>query len=99
MRQRPPGAGVMPGFWEVPYAEGARLGPDCLDPLGIELAEQVGNFRHGIMFRSYIGAVYLARLSGRKPEEYRWLTAAERDALPVSTITRKALAAAKIAKS
>ncbi len=99
MRRRPEDAGVMPGFWEAPYAEGRGLGPDCLSGLGIELGEALGNFRHGIMFRSYAGVVYLARLSGKKPEEYRWLTAAQRAALPVSTITDKALAAAGREKS
>jgi A/G-specific adenine glycosylase len=97
MRQRPADAGVMPGFWEAPYTEGADLGPSSLDGLGIELAKPVGTFRHGIMFRSYAGVVYTGRLSGTKPEEYRWLTAAERAKLPVSTITKKALAAAGLA--
>ena len=99
MRQRPPDAGVMPGFWEAPYAEGSSLGPDCLSDLGIELGERAGAFRHGIMFRSYVGTVYTARLSGKKPEQYRWVTAAERTALPISTITKKALAARKLTKT
>jgi A/G-specific adenine glycosylase len=99
MRQRPADAGVMPGFWEAPYAEGSALGPECLAELGIELAERVGAFRHGIMFRSYFGAVYLGRLTARKPEEYRWLSAAQLAKLPVSTIAKKALAAAGRAES
>lgn len=97
MRRRPADAGVMPGFWEAPYAEGPTLGADCLAMLGIELAGKIGGFRHGIMFRSYTGTVYRGRLSGNKPEEYRWLSAAERAGLPVSTITKKALAAAGFA--
>jgi A/G-specific adenine glycosylase len=99
MRQRPPDAGVMPGFWEAPYAEGGVLGRDCLEMLGIELDERIGTFRHGIMFRSYAGAVYVGRLRGRKPEDYRWMSAEEREGLPVSTITRKALAVARVAQS
>ena len=99
MRQRPEDAGVMPGFWETPYAEGTALGPDCLRDLGIELTEPVGGFRHGIMLRNYTGLVYAARLTGTKPEEYRWLTASQRATLPISTITKKALAAAKLTEA
>ena len=94
MRQRPADAGVMPGFWEAPYAEGIRLGSDCLAVLGIELGERVGRFRHGIMFRSYTGSAHRGRVTGRKPEEWRWVSAEERARLPVSTITKKALQAA-----
>ncbi|MCB9384558.1 MAG: A/G-specific adenine glycosylase [Bryobacterales bacterium] len=94
MRQRPADSGVMPGFWEAPYVEGHGLGPDCFATLGIEVEEKIGQFRHGIMFRSYSGVVYRGRLAGTKPESYRWLSAAERAEAPVSTITKKALAAA-----
>jgi A/G-specific adenine glycosylase len=99
MRQRPADAGVMPGFWEAPFAEGKGLGTDCLRELGLDLTKPIGGFRHGIMFRSYVGTVYAGELAGRKPEEYRWLSAAEREALPVSTITRKALRASGFGKS
>ena len=99
MRQRPADSGVLPGFWEAPYAEGGSLGSDCLQDLGIELGGRIGAFRHGIMFRSYVGTVYLGALAGRKPEEYRWLAPAEMQAVPVSTITKKALRAAKFGNS
>ncbi|MEZ5393323.1 MAG: NUDIX domain-containing protein [Bryobacterales bacterium] len=90
MRQRPVDAGVMPGFWEAPYVEGQALGTNPFSTLGIEIEEKVGQFRHGIMFRSYAGVVYQGRLEGAEPEDHRWLSVEERAEAPVSTITKKA---------
>jgi A/G-specific adenine glycosylase len=94
MRQRPADSAVMPGFWELPQAEGARLDAGCFWDLGIESDGLLGEFRHTITFRSYRGRVFGGVLAGRSPQGYRWVPQARLIELPVTTITRKALAAA-----
>jgi adenine-specific DNA glycosylase len=94
MRQRPADAAIMPGFWELPQAEGARLDERCFQDLGIESDGLLGEFRHAITFRSYQGRVFGGVLAGRAPQGYRWVPRARLIELPVTTITRKALAAA-----
>ncbi len=80
--RRPPGAGRMAGFWELPepaQAPGAVAGP------------LVGSFRHTITHHVYTVKVFTARLDGR-PEGLEWVAASALAALPLSTLARKALA-------
>jgi len=88
LRRRAADEAIMPGFWEAPQAE--RL--EDLDGLGLEIGAEVGRFRHGITFRSFEGIAYEARPAGPLPDGYRWAAEGELDALPVSTVTRKAFA-------
>lgn len=94
MRQRPADAMVMPGFWELPERAAEKLDDNCLQDLDIQLLEELGRFRHGITFRSYRGRVYRAKLSGRIPSGYRWISAERVETIPVTTVTRKAMTAA-----
>ncbi len=94
MRRRPDHEQIMPGFWELPVAQGPRLDADCFRLLGVRLDAPVGEFRHGITFRIYKGKVWEAVLEDQKPEEYRWVAPKRRAALPLTTISKKALQAA-----
>jgi A/G-specific adenine glycosylase len=91
MRQRPANVTVMPGFWELPERAAEKLDDNCLQGLGIQLVEELGQFRHTITFRSYTGRVYRAKLSGHPPFGYRWISAEGLETIPVTTVTRKAL--------
>ena len=93
MRQRPPDAAVMPGFWELPQRAAKKLDEDCLLDLGIKLGGELGRFRHAITFRSYRGRVYRAKLVGPLPPGYGWIAAGRLDEIPLTTVTRKALKA------
>ena len=84
----------MPGFWELPQEEGPRLGGDCFWALGIECNGLAGEFRHAITFRAYRGRVHHGAIRGRTPQGYRWISRTDLNGLPLTTITRKALAAA-----
>jgi A/G-specific adenine glycosylase len=94
LRQRPNDAPIMPGFWELPQAEAPRLDPGCFEELGIECNGLAGEFRHAITFRTYRGRVRHGVLHGRAPRGHRWLSQGMLAGLPLTTITRKALAAA-----
>ncbi len=95
VRQRPAGAAVMPGFWEVPEAQESKLGRESFQHAGIRLGEPLGRFRHAITFRDYKGVVYQAKLSGKLRKSYRWVSPEELGSLPFTTISRKALAVAQ----
>lgn len=95
VRQRPASEKVMPGFWELPQTSAARLEADCFFLLGIELGDALGEFKHAITYRAFRGTVYQGRLDGERPEEYRWIARGKLVALPVTTVTKKALAAIK----
>ncbi len=97
LRQRPADLPLMPGFWELPEISGKKLGADCFDGLGLTGLESLGEFRHGITFRAYRGRAYRARLRGRAPRGYSWVTPERLPALALTTVTRKALAVASIA--
>jgi A/G-specific adenine glycosylase len=97
--QRPADAKIMPGFWELPQAEGARLDAGCFRTLGIESDGALGEFRHAITFHNYRGRVHRAVLAGKAPQGYRWIPQSRLSELPLTTITRKALAAAERAAS
>lgn len=94
MRKRPEEESVMPGFWELPQFEGSEA---C--PAGLELLDEIGTFRHGITVRSFHGTVFRAKLQRAKPPEWRWVSRSRRGALPLTTITRKALAAAQLSEA
>ncbi len=79
LRQRGAGLSLMPGFWELPPAD------------GLELGQSLGAFRHAITHHQYRVTVYPARVPRRLPAACRWATAAELAGLPLTTITRKAL--------
>lgn len=79
--QRPEGARLMPGFWELP--EAAQL--PAAEP-GMVL----GSFRHGITIHSYTFSVVRATV----PAEYHpcaWLPLSSLEMAPVSTVFRKAV--------
>lgn len=90
MRKRPEDESIMPGFWELPQFEGSAA------PSDFELQEELGTFRHGITVRSFHGTVYRAKVRGAKPPEWRWVSESRRGVLPLTTITRKALASAQL---
>lgn len=95
VRQRPAGAAVMPGFWELPEAQESKLGRESFEHSGIKLGEKLGLFRHAITFRDYKCVVYQAKLLGKLRKGYRWVSFEELGSLPITTISRKALAVAQ----
>jgi len=95
LRRRGADVPVMPGFWELPETLGSKLGDHNLGPAGIRVGEQLGRFRHAITFRDYKVVVYQAKLSGRLRKGYRWVSLGEVQSLPLTTISRKALAVAQ----
>ena len=95
VRQRPADAAVMPGFWEFPEAQESKLGKESFQHAGIRLGEPLGLFRHAITFRDYKGVVYQAKLSGKLRKGYRWANLEDLGSLPLTTISRKALAVAQ----
>jgi A/G-specific adenine glycosylase len=78
--QRSQTARLMPGFWELP--EIMQL-PDVV---GDQL---LGLFRHGITIHNYVFQVSAAK-APRDLRECRWVALDELEALPTSTILRKA---------
>jgi len=81
MRQRPPG-GRLAGFWELP--EQAAL-PKA------RLLELIGRFSHSITRYRYRVEVFRASVRGT-PEGFHWIPRERLPAIPVSTMSRKALA-------
>lgn len=96
----------MRGFWELPMWELDRPGvnlrvrenrPSRKDRTnrkdGIILGELVGRLRHSITTNQIEVAVYEARLARRsKARQEKWARLDQIEHLPVTTITRKALA-------
>jgi A/G-specific adenine glycosylase len=79
--QRPPDAGRMAGFWELP--EAGRM-PQA------KVGRELGVIRHTITFHNYTFRVCRASVR-RVPEGYRWIKKSELAKVPVSTALRKAL--------
>jgi A/G-specific adenine glycosylase len=79
--QRPPGAGGMAGFWELPE-------PEQLP--GASSTAAIGRFRHTIMNHRYSVTVLLGRV-GEVPPGFEWIAASRLPQLPLSTLARKAL--------
>ena len=84
MFRRQDGARRMAGFWELPEPGQAP---------GFRETTAVGVIRHTITDTGYRIQVVRGTLA-RAPRGFRWLNRADRAALPVSTIARKALALA-----
>ncbi|HEY1204492.1 MAG: A/G-specific adenine glycosylase [Bryobacteraceae bacterium] len=82
--QRPPDSGSMAGFWELPET-------DQLPQAARR--EILGHVRHTIMDRRYVAAVIRAEVM-RVPRGFVWVPESGLDALPLSTLARKALRAA-----
>jgi A/G-specific adenine glycosylase len=81
LRQKEAGARRMAGFWELPSPEhlpGARAG------------KELGEFRHTITHHRYTFTVRAAAAHPVGPE-FRWFSAAQLAAVPLSTTARKAL--------
>jgi A/G-specific adenine glycosylase len=100
MVRRPEGR-LMGRMWEVPQTSlEARGLPDLARELlsrhGLAVlpGPLVGRARHAVTFRRIRVEAYRARLRRgvpADPERYRWVTPAELDSLPVSSMTRKIL--------
>jgi A/G-specific adenine glycosylase len=80
MRQRPGNDRRLAGFWELP-------GP--ADLTGIKELDKIGEFRHTIVNHRYAVTVFLVRAS--KTKTTAWVTLDGDGALPITTMTRKAL--------
>ena len=81
MWQRPAESGPMAGFWELPVT------PQLPHAYRYEVLRQV---RHTIMNRRYVATVIHAEIK-RVPRGFVWVPEDGLDALPLSTLARKAL--------
>jgi A/G-specific adenine glycosylase len=79
--QRPPDSGPMSGFWELPEADQLPRA---------SRRELLGQVRHTIMDHRYVAEVIRAEVV-RVPRGFVWVPEAGLDALPLSTLARKAL--------
>ena len=82
LRQRDASARRMAGFWDLPSPE---------DLPTAKKAGRVGEIRHTITHHRYRLAVRRAAVRGRVGAGFRWFAAGELDAVPFSTMARKAL--------
>ena len=84
LSQRPDDAGRLAGFWELPDA--GRL-PHA------QILQEIGVFRHTIVSTKYFCRVATGKIDGvNPPGEFVWQPVDELHAIPLSTMTRKALA-------
>ena len=81
--ERPADSRLMPGFWELPERD--QL-PDA------SRGDVLGEFNHAITFHNYRFVIARAKPPAETPF-CRWLSSSELATLPLSTVTRKALAA------
>jgi len=81
MRQRPGEASLMAGFWEFPAPE---------DLPGWREREILGAFRHTITHHHYTITVLTGRVS-RAPAGLQWRSREALEAIPLTTISKKAL--------
>jgi len=93
VRQRPSSLSLMPGFWEFPQVEGPELDRDCLAARHIRLETIAGHFSHSITYHKYSGSAFYGVLKGRRPVGFQWVEREKLGALPLTTITKKALEA------
>lgn len=80
--QRPSDSRRLAGFWELPEREqlpGAKVG------------RPAAGFRHTIVHTTYVVQVYRAS-AGPRPKGFQWLAKSTLGELPLSTMTKKALA-------
>ena len=82
--QRPADSGQMAGFWEL---------PDAHQLPQASKGELLGMVRHSILNHRYVATLIRAEV-GRAPRGFVWVPEARLDALPMSTLARKALLAA-----
>jgi adenine-specific DNA glycosylase len=81
MRQRSAKESLMPGFWEFPATE---------DLTGWRDEEFLGTFRHTITHHRYTVTVLRGTIS-RAPAGFEWRQSDALEAIPLTTISRKAL--------
>ena len=91
LRQRPSDASVMPGFWELPSAEGPCAALTGLGPLVAVHPVRERGFSHAITDTRYACTVHAAVASREPGPGYRWVSPEELRDLPLATISRKAL--------
>ena len=82
LHQRSPDSRLMPGFWELPSAE---------ELPNAKLREDVGSFRHTITNHLYSFTVVKAIIS-HAADSFEWFDESRLGGIPLSTVTRKALA-------
>jgi A/G-specific adenine glycosylase len=81
IRQRPAEESLMPGFWEFPA-------PEVLATWHEE--RLLGSFRHTITHHHYTVTVFRGKVS-RAPAGFEWRQSDSLEAIPLTTISRKAL--------
>ena len=91
LRQRPPDASIMPGFWELPMVTGEVSELHSLTSLDCVDGEELGSFSHAITNTNYAVRVYLAKAGGVLQDGERWIPVEKLGDLPLSTISRKAM--------
>ena len=91
LRKRPSDAAIMPGFWELPTVEGAVSAFNGEGTLAFEGPKLLGLFSHAITTTDFTCRAYEASAGEELATGYRWVPLAELKALPLSTISRKAL--------
>jgi A/G-specific adenine glycosylase len=82
LRQRPPDAAKLAGFWELPQASEVPAATNVI---------AAGSFRHSITNHVYEFQVRTATVA-RAPRGFRWIERSRLEDLPLSTVARKALA-------
>jgi adenine-specific DNA glycosylase len=95
---------LMGRMWEVPQTSLESKGLEDLVPellrlhgLQVVTGPLLSRGRHAITFRRIRIEAYRARLRRRPPadpERYRWVTPAELEGLPISSLTRKVISGA-----
>lgn len=80
LKRRSPKESRMPGFWEL---------PELTDLPGLRGAAAAGSFRHTIVNTRYDVKVMIAQ-GARQRSGMKWISAEERERIPVTTITKKA---------
>ncbi len=81
LRQRPAEESLMPGFWELPAPE---------DLAGWREAGSLGSFRHSITHHQYTVTVFHGKIT-RASAGFEWRRRDALDAMPLTTISKKAL--------
>ena len=86
LEQRPAGASLMPGMWELPQ----------IDPVNADAARRLLDLRHSITVTNYYVTVYGydATGEGKLPESKntrKWVNSRELTELPLTGLTRKVL--------
>ena len=96
LRRRASDAAIMPGFWELPTAEGPVSALNRERALDFAGPKTLGSFAHAITTTEYTCRAFEAGAKEALEIGYSWVPVAELDTLPLSTISRKALRIATI---